>query len=323
MKFTHFCLFALLAVSAFAATTEAAAAEDGVDIADDVGFLVLDEDESYLYVDAENSAIYIWTRGNSAITYTFGFGAASGDAAGLSVELSFTDDRLDEVIATDLFWSADTTYAEDGTNAEDPTVAWESIAPSHSVIMITLADSTDSGEDGDVDDAADQLAGDWAYCNFCVSGSEDLAAEDDLDLDTLEDQAGYSFGTIGATDMIGNWRFNLWNGIWYSALDGSDVTFQVLTNQDSISVQIGEEDTFPIVVNFARKGAHWAAWVQQEEDIDMGQGDLAWNGWMTDADYEGYALLEFAWTYAVAPVEDEDYMWGWGDNFADVDAEAF
>jgi len=130
-------------------------------------------------------------------------------------------------------------------------------------------------------------------------------------------------GTIedGDEDLLGNYRFNLWNGIWWGEGD-EDNLISVVTNQDDSYWQFGvdgEEDAN--IYRIIRTGAHFVL-IEYDGDEDETGNRGTIDAYHVDADYEDYAFVQFTIETDEGDfVADEDYTIGYGTEIDDLTTE--
>merc|ERR1712146_391522 len=166
---------------------------------------------------------------------TIAFDDPATVAAGVTVTLTLDGDGMcTSVDVLDVEFNSATAWVEDeedGTPAtliENYAVALAARATGVCVVQITLT-AGDSTANGDVTtDGADYVAGTWNSIFNTATGTDIKTNGNTLDLSAPNNYYTSSTETPDDTALDGNYRFNLWNGIWWSAAD-EDNTISIVT----------------------------------------------------------------------------------------------
>jgi len=143
-------------------------------------------------------------------------------------------------------------------------------------------------------------------------------ATDDISAGTLLDinTASSYFENLGtvldtAAVLTGNYRFNLWNGIWWGQGDEDNV-ISIVTNQDDSYWQIDEAGGNAQIYRIVRNGANFAG-VLHDGAADTVGTRITIDGSIVSADYEDYAFVQFTInTAADVWAIDTAYTLGYG-----------
>merc|ERR1712054_552396 len=207
------------------------------------------------------------------------------DADGLCTSVDVLDIEFNSVSA----WVED---EEDGTPAtliENYVVAAAARATGVCVVQITLT-AGDSTANGDVTtDGADYVTGTWYSIFNTATGTDIKTTGNTLDLSAPSSYYTSSTETPDDTALDGNYRFNLWNGIWWSAAD-EDNTISIVTNQDDSYWQIGVETNADQIYRVLRTGGSQFAVTLHDGTADTVGSSVTVYSSVVDEDYTlGYA----------------------------------
>jgi len=318
MKIAQLCLLALFATTIFAAAVTQAAGDD-FDIPSTHGWVEAEADEVALYFLSGDEDIYLYFSAATNNDYiTIAFDDPATVAAGVTVTLTVDGDGMcTSVDVLDVEFNSATAWVEDeedGTPAtliENYAVALAARATGVCVVQITLT-AGDSTANGDVTtDGADYVAGTWYSIFNTATGTDIKTNGNTLDLSAPNNYYTSSTETPDDTALDGNYRFNLWNGIWWSAAD-EDNTISIVTNQDDSYWQIGVETNEDQIYRVLRTGGSQFAVVLHDGTADTVGTTVAVYSSVVDEDYEDYAFVQFdidtildKWTF------DEDYTLGY------------
>lgn len=129
-------------------------------------------------------------------------------------------------------------------------------------------------------------------------------------------------GTVVATDAAqkGNYRFNLWNGVWWGDGDEDNI-ISVVTNQDDSYWQIDETGGNDQIYRVVRNGAHFIV-LLYDGAADTAPTRINVDGTLVDADYEDYAFVQFTInTAADVWTVDTAYTLGYGTAIGSLTTE--
>jgi len=329
MKVAHICLFALFATAIFA-TPVVEEDQSDITIPSTHGYLIVEEGDVYLYVEEGDEDIYLYYESftqDDEIVIAFD-DPTGGGVAGISVTIEEDADGFcNKVTVMDLEFEEEDVWLEDsGTTIEDYVVALDAKAPQLCVVQITLTAGDETAVGDVTTDGADYVTGVWySSLNPTVgNGNTDISSEVTLDISAAE-SFFTNMGTVedGDEDLLGNYRFNLWNGIWWGEGD-EDNLISVVTNQDDSYWQIGvdgEEDAQ--IWRVIRVGAHFTIVLYDGDEDEVGLRDeVTFESSTVSADYEDYAFVQFTIETDVGDFEeDEDYTIGYGTAIDDLTTE--
>jgi len=327
MKVAHICLFALFATAIFA-TPVVEEDQSDITIPSTHGYLIVEEGDVYLYVEEGDEDIYLYYESftqDDEIVIAFD-DPTGGGVAGISVTIEEDADGFcNKVTVMDLEFEEEDVWLEDsGTTIEDYVVALDAKAPQLCVVQITLTAGDETAVGDVTTDGADYVTGVWySSLNPTVgNGNTDISSEVTLDISAAE-SFFTNMGTVedGDEDLLGNYRFNLWNGIWWGEGD-EDNLISVVTNQDDSYWQFGvdgEEDAN--IYRIIRTGAHFVL-IEYDGDEDETGNRGTIDAYHVDADYEDYAFVQFTIETDEGDfVADEDYTIGYGTEIDDLTTE--
>jgi len=314
MKVAHICLFALFA-TALLATPVVEEDQSDITIPSTHGFWILEEDNVYLYAEEGDEDIFLYFESfTDGDTWVIAFDDPNGGGvAGISVKIEEEDSLCAKVTVTDLEFEEEDVWLEDsGATVEDYVVGLDAKAPQLCVVQITLTAGDETAVGDQEGDGADYVTGEWYAELNAVSGTTDISSETTIDISAPES----FFTTMGAIqdgeeDLLGNYRFNLWNGIWWGEGD-EDNLISIVTNQDDSYWQFGADGEDANIYRIIRTGAHFVL-IEYDGDEDETGTRGTIDAYHVDANYEDYAFVQFTIQTAVGYIEeDEDYTIGYG-----------